>query len=260
MIGATKQYSDEEVEAIRRSAEEWGNKFGEGLDPLAFTAEKQRAEVQLANERMLARLALLESAIEGVRASYEQVGGEYILSLDTTSKDSTTKLKDVLNAGFGVLVTTLGAAIGASIGGGSPAAAAGGQLGSAAGLAIGAKLGTLGGPIGAVIGSILGGAIGGIFGGKKKAEEFVPSIQDNTEALIQNTLAIEQLEKRVINAPSNFNLPGFIPGGQGPALQIGAINVSGAGDPNQVANLVMNRIQIEYERGLRTGNTRKAGF
>jgi TP901 family phage tail tape measure protein len=260
LLKATKEYSADEVKAVRDSAENWGKVFGEGLDPVGQTLENQREEVKNANERMLAYLVSTEDAIGRLRVTYEKIGEEYIVSLDQNIQGSTTKLKDVLNAGFGVLVNALGAAIGASVGGGSQAAAAGGQLGSAAGMALGAKLGTLGGPIGAIAGSVLGGIIGGFFGGKKEMKEYVPSIQANTDALTQNTLAIEQLQKQVINAPSNFNLPGFIPAAQGPAVSIGSITVNGTGNANQIANLVIDRIQTQYERGLRTGTTRRNGF
>lgn len=165
-------------------------------------------------------------------------------------------IKDALNSGLQFLASTLAGIIGTKFGGGSASAQAGGTLGGLGGQAIGKSIGSVGGPIGFLVGSVVGGLIGGLFGGKKETKQFVPSIQENTDALRANTLAIEQLQKNVINAPSNFVIPGFTPAAQGPAPQFN-ITVSGVSDGDQFVEQVINRISRDYQRGTRTGTTRR---
>ena len=65
-----------------------------------------------------------------------------------------------------------------------------------------------GGPMFGLAGGILGGILGGLFGNRPKMEEPLTKAMDsNTNATISNTLALKEIDKKIFNAPTRFNVP-----------------------------------------------------
>lgn len=230
--------------------------------PIDFSTLESTGEAQVeATQSVAQATGDVKSQIKAAQAD----AAARLDAIGAINVDSKVTLKQTLESGFNLLKDTLAGVIGVLAGGGTPSAQAGGQIGALAGKAGGAALGrtigagVLGGVVGFGVGALVGGFIGGLFGGKRRAKEFVPSIQANTDALRQNTLAIEQLEKRIINAPSNFNIPNFPFGGQSPAPQFN-ITVAGVSNPDQFVDQVINRIQKDYSRSVRTGSTRRTAL
>lgn len=89
------------------------------------------------------------------------------------------------------------------------------------------KLGAFGGPIGAIAGGLLGGLLGGLFGKKapRPIEQLsvLERIERNTRgtvtALENQNRQLFNLDSRLLNVPSGFNVPGYRPmvTGSGPA-------------------------------------------
>jgi hypothetical protein len=91
-----------------------------------------------------------------------------------------------------------------------------------------------GGPLGGFVGGALGGLIGGkLFGGKKPEPE-VPQLQaieraqrDTITAIENQTDALLKPDNRIMNLPSTFNVPSYMPqfgGGSGGGRSISVTN------------------------------------
>lgn len=155
--------------------------------------------------------------------------------------------KKMLYAGIGMMAGQVG---GTLLGRGGQNAQMGSQIGSTLGMGsaalIGMKFGAVGGPVGLAIGAAVGGLLGGFLGGKKdkkdtpeqpvvKGLEAIERAQRETITTIQaQTDALLKPENRLMNLPSNFNVPAYNPGGLGVSgsgrLAID-INVNGNASP-----------------------------
>jgi hypothetical protein len=123
----------------------------------------------------------------------------------------------LISSGVGII----GAHAGTAVGGGSQMASTGSSLGGMVGMTLGSAGGPLGSMVGGMVGNLVGGALGGWLGGGKDTEstqvyahldaieratrETVTAIERQTDALISP-------ENRLLNLPSTFNIPGYMPG------------------------------------------------
>lgn len=177
------------------------------------------------------------------------------------SWQKTDELKQALIAGTTMVASSLAIAL---TGSGSREANVGAQFGSMVGSAAGKKyageilgstLGWLGGPLGSLAGGILGGAIGGLFAKKDKPEETLKPIQQavdtNTEATLQNTLALKELDKAIFNAPTKFTMP-VASGSFGSSVQI---NITGNSNKDIISQTV-NALNEIFDENSNTYGTR----
>ncbi len=119
---------------------------------------------------------------------------------------------------------------------------------------IGGAIGILGGPIGSLLGGMAGGLLGGLLGGGEPPEEPLQrAIVDNTEATIQNTIAMKELDKAIFNAPTRFNVPTFSGGfGASPI----SITVHTTGNAKDIAQQVKQVISDTLKSESRIYGTR----
>lgn len=169
---------------------------------------------------------------------------------DLKSAEATKKLTVAMNS--------LGLVLGTVIGGGGQGAGIGASLGTAAaGQWLGTALGAFAGPIGGIVGGIFGGLFDKKDKVKEKAQKYTiqgnnDALRENTEAIIRNTQSFDFM-RRLINAPTNFQLPVYagLGGGQ-PSVQINFNgNVSGQ---DVVEDAVYNGLSRAYSNdGRRLG-------
>ncbi len=132
-----------------------------------------------------------------------------------------------------------GGIAGTMVGGGGAGAQTGSSLGSMVGF-------MAGGPIGAFAGGVIGGFLGGkLFGGGKQQPE-VPQLQaieraqrDTIAAIEQQTSQLLSPDNRIMNLPSTFNIPAYMPqfGSGGQSISVTndvrvSVAVSGASMPD----------------------------
>jgi hypothetical protein len=139
----------------------------------------------------------------------------------------------------------------------------GSTIGGVAGMAFtGSKMGAAMGPMGMAIGAgigLVGGLVGGWLGGKKDKKE-----EDVQEPVVQGLAAIERAQRdtitsitaqtdallapeaRLLNLPSNFNVPAYMPNvgagaGSGRTLNIERLDINLNGTGRDVNPLEIRR-------------------
>jgi hypothetical protein len=169
----------------------------------------------------------------------------------------------------GMIVGNIG---GTMLGGGGQGAQMGATIGSTGGMLVGNLiLPGIGGVAGGVVGGMLGGMLGGM-GDKKGKDNPVVKALDAIERAQRETIATIQIgndallkpENRLLNLPSGFNVPGYMPnfGGDGSSggtsteinqqNQI-TINVQG-GDPIEVRKAVEEAMANVLDKGRRNSS------
>jgi len=173
---------------------------------------------------------------------------------NTESNEQTKKLSDTEYA-----IRSVGSMIASSIataifGTQSKAANMGSGVGSMFGSAYGSTLGWAGGPIGSLLGGIAGGLIGGIFGGKEEpVKPLISAIDKNTEAVYENTITLQELDKAIFNAPTNFNVPSNPGRGFGGNV---TIHINESSNAKQTALEVRKVLEDIYKDEDRASGTR----
>lgn len=182
------------------------------------------------------------------------------------NKQMADSRKNALIAGAGMMVGTIG---GTMVGGGGKGAQMGSNMGSVGGMIVGTMIG---GPVGGAIGSALGGLVGGLLGGgtdKKnkptntviKGLDAIERAQRDTITTIQaQTDALIKPENRLLNLPSTFNIPGYMPssgmgggGGSGRVVNVDKIEINvpvqSNADPKQISNAVEEAVgRVLYDQ------------
>ena len=168
-----------------------------------------------------------------------------------------TQLQTTIRSSLTMLATTLATAIKGTGGKGSMV---GTQFGAMIGTNImsqifkdNAWLVSLLGPVGALAGGLLGGIFGSRFDKKREPEKpLTRALVDNTSAVMQNTIALKELDKAIFNPPTRYNVP-IMSGGFGGSI---VINVTGGGNSQEIANAVRTTLEDLFDEDTRIYGTR----
>lgn len=149
-------------------------------------------------------------------------------------------------------------ALSASFFGSGQGQSAGSQIGSVLGVSAGEEflsfLGGLSGPTGSILGGLVGGLFGSIFdsGDNSPIKPLRTALQENTEATLQNTIELKQLDSTLFNAPTRYNIPSFSGGYNGNI----SIQINSNNNPEDIAKEVINRINKEIEESSNSYSSR----
>lgn len=214
--------------------------------------------------------------VKGIMSGLDKKLNEYELAKASLTRSQSLALGVAQMAG-----NFAGTAVGANVGGSSRGAATGSTLGGSIGTVLGAPGGPVGMALGSMAGSLLGGIAGGFLGKKDPNEDgTIPqlsAIEKNTREsvrLLEVNNSLLNPDHALLNLPSSFNVPGYMPqfasgGGGGDAGASGGggasrgettnnnitlnVNVNG-GDPQDVEQAVERAIS----RALGTGRRHTA--
>lgn len=206
-------------------------------------------------------------------SEYERINARRIKRIDGWTRDQ-RRVATATELG-----ATLGNIGGTMAGGGGTGAQTGSMLGSTIGMMsaakIGAMLGVAGGPAGMAIGAgvgLLGGLLGGLagkaFDGNKTPDAQITALQAIEHAQRETITTIERQtdsllnpENRLLNLPTNFSLPSYMPfgGAGGGNVYNNDVNVSIElkGDPErgvtlaQIRRVATEAVQDAMESGMR---------
>jgi len=180
---------------------------------------------------------------------------------DPTPKQTVKELNDLqsnLKSFASMISYTLAASL---VGTKNKGASVGVGFGSAIGQSLFTNLfknpGTLmsifGGPLFGLAGGILGGLFGGLFGHRpKKQEPLSKAMDQNTNATIQNTIALKEIDKKIYNAPTRFNLPTGNYGYGNPAI---TIHINSTNDAH-IAETIKQVLSGDYDVQIQNSGSR----
>ncbi len=170
-----------------------------------------------------------------------------------------------LRSGLAIAAASLGQAITAGLFEGNTSALKGASFGgmfgpagleATLGKSLFESLGIFGGPLGILGGSLIGGLFGSLFGkGKEPEKPSSISLDENTRAIERNTLALEQLDQAIFNAPTRYNIPAFS-GQFGTGNQVNITINGNNSNPDEIATAVIKTIENNINFGLAVGRTR----